>query len=161
MSGLINHFHLFCGSGSGAAGFNDARPEIPGLQGRMVCLGGMDVDPVGAEDFKMLTGVPCTVRDLFSRQQYVAWHGNEPPASWVEAGREPFRMHGTSDQVHREHIGNAVPRRTAQAIGEEIGRTILLARNGETFQLSSTPIWVRPVAEAIAVRGGAQRGSSL
>lgn len=60
----INHFHLFCGSGSGAAGFNDARPEIPGLKGRMVCLGGMDVDPVGAEDFRMLAGVPCTVRDI-------------------------------------------------------------------------------------------------
>ncbi|MBV6304910.1 DNA cytosine methyltransferase [Candidimonas humi] len=82
---VIKHFHLFCGSGSGAAGFNDARPEIPGLQGKMICLGGMDVDPVGAEDFHMLTGVRCTVRDLFSRQQYVAWHGDEPPAGWVEA----------------------------------------------------------------------------
>ena len=81
----IRHFHLFCGSGSGAAGFNDARPEISGLQGKMVCLGGMDVDPVGAADFRMLAGVPCTVRDLFSRQQYVAWHGHEPPAAWVEA----------------------------------------------------------------------------
>lgn len=81
----ITHFHLFCGSGSGAAGFNDARPAIPGLQANMVCLGGMDVDPVGAEDFRMLTGMPCTVRDLFSRQQYVAWHGHEPPADWVEA----------------------------------------------------------------------------
>ncbi|MFT0532964.1 hypothetical protein ACMHYJ_09025 [Castellaniella hirudinis] len=62
-------------------------------------------------------------------------------------------MHGASDQVHREHIGNAVPRCTARAIGKEIGRTILLARTGKTFQLSCTPIWVRPVAEAIAVRG--------
>ncbi len=91
MTESINHFHLFCGSGSGAAGFNDARPEIPGLSGRMVCLGGMDVDPVGAEDFKMLAGVPCTVRDLFSRQQYVAWHGHEPPADWAEAGPDDIR----------------------------------------------------------------------
>ncbi|WP_298016821.1 DNA cytosine methyltransferase [uncultured Castellaniella sp.] len=88
----IRHFHLFCGSGSGAAGFNDARPESPGLQGRMVCLGGMDVDPVGAEDFRMLAGVPCTVRDLFSRQQYEAWHGHEPPAGWVEAGPDDIRI---------------------------------------------------------------------
>jgi len=91
MHNIIHHFHLFCGSGSGAAGFNDARPEIPGLQGRMVCLGGMDVDPVGAEDFHMLSGVPCTVRDLFSRQQYVSWNGHEPPAGWVEAGPDDIR----------------------------------------------------------------------
>lgn len=98
----IRHFHLFCGSGSGAAGFNDARPEIPGLQANMVCLGGMDVDPVGAEDFRMLTGIPCTVRDLFSRQQYAAWHGHEPPAGWVEAMPEDIRaaaQHQTPDIV--------------------------------------------------------------
>ena len=87
----ITHFHLFCGAGSGAAGFQDARPEIPGLQGRMVCLGGMDVDAAGAADFQMLTGMECTVRDLFSRQQYIAWHGQEPSPSWVEAGPADVR----------------------------------------------------------------------
>ncbi|MFT0533993.1 DNA cytosine methyltransferase [Castellaniella hirudinis] len=87
----IKHFHLFCGSGSGAAGFNDAAPTIPGLQGKMVCLGGMDNDAVAAEDFRMLTGMPCMVRDLFSRQQYVAWHGHEPSADWVEAGPDDIR----------------------------------------------------------------------
>ncbi|MFF7398864.1 DNA cytosine methyltransferase [Achromobacter sp. NPDC008082] len=81
----INHFHLFAGAGSGAAGMQDAAPAIPGLQGRMVCLGGMDVDPAGAEDFYRFTGVRCAVRDLFSRDQYVAFHGHEPPADWVEA----------------------------------------------------------------------------
>ncbi|HCW18791.1 MAG TPA: DNA cytosine methyltransferase, partial [Achromobacter sp.] len=63
----------------------DAAPAIPGLQGRMVCLGGIDVDPAGAEDFYRFTGVRCAVRDLFSRDQYVAFHGHEPPAGWVEA----------------------------------------------------------------------------
>jgi len=87
----INHFHLFAGAGSGAAGMQDARPEIPGLQGRMVCVGGMDVDPAGAEDFYRFTGVRCTVRDLFSRDQYVAFHGHEPPAYWVEALPEDVR----------------------------------------------------------------------
>ncbi len=81
----ITHFHLFFGCGSGAAGFQGARPEIPGLQGRMVCLGGIDVDAAGAEDFRRLTGVPGTVRDLFSREQYVAWNGHEPPPGWVES----------------------------------------------------------------------------
>ena len=36
-------------------------------------------------------------------------------------------------------------------------QTILLARNGETFVLGSTPIWVRPMVAALAVarEGGA------
>ena len=81
----ISHFHLFFGLGSGAAGFQDARPEIPGLQGRMECLGGIDVDAAGAADFQRLTGVAGTVRDLFDREQYAAWHRREAPADWVEA----------------------------------------------------------------------------
>ncbi len=81
----INHFHLFSGAGVGAAGMQDAQPEIPGLRGRMVCLGGIDVDAAGATDFHRFTGVRCTVRDLFSRQQYTAFHGREPVDGWVEA----------------------------------------------------------------------------
>lgn len=100
--GIIHHFHMFFGLGSGAAGFQDARPEIPGLQGQMRCLGGMDVDPAGAADFRQLVGVPGTVRDLFSRQQYMAWHGQEPPSSWQEAMPEDVRAaahHITPDIV--------------------------------------------------------------
>lgn len=81
----ITHFHLFAGAGSGAAGMQESRPEIPGLVGRMVCLGGMDVDPAGAADFHRFTGVRCTVRDLFSRGQYIDFHGKEPPSGWEEA----------------------------------------------------------------------------
>lgn len=81
----ITHFHLFAGAGSGAAGMQEAQPEIPGLRGRMVCLGGMDVDPAGAADFYRFTSVRCTVRDLFSRGQYIDFHGKEPPEGWQEA----------------------------------------------------------------------------
>ena len=45
-----------------------------------------------------------------------------------------------ADSAHRERIGNAVPRKAAKAMAEEIGRAILLSRAGESFQLSSTPI---------------------
>jgi hypothetical protein len=48
-------------------------------------------------------------------------------------------------------IGNAVPCDAAAAIASTIGRTLLLSWSGETFGLSSTPIWVRPVAVALAV----------
>ncbi|MCH4584061.1 DNA cytosine methyltransferase, partial [Achromobacter xylosoxidans] len=81
----ITHFGVFSGSGIGAAGMQQAQPEIPGLSGRMVCLGGIDVDPAGAADFQRFTGVRCTVRDLFSRNQYIAFHGHQPPEGWAEA----------------------------------------------------------------------------
>ena len=64
---------------------------------------------------------------------------------------EYLELDGLSDQAWRERIGNAVPPDAAQAIGEVMGTTLLLAESGETFQLSSTPVWVRPVAIALTV----------
>lgn len=89
---------------------------------------------------------PFTTLELAALQSYY------DPDDFAEHG--PLVMEGVSDQVWREHIGNMVPPDAAQAMAEEIGRAILLSRAGETFQLSSTPIWVRPIAIAIAVRGG-------
>ena len=34
-----------------------------------------------------------------------------------------------------------------------MGRTLLLAWSGKTFMLDSQPIWVRPIAVALSVRG--------
>jgi len=64
---------------------------------------------------------------------------------------EHLEMFGLSDAAWRERIGNAVPPETAEAIGSVIGRTLLLAWTGETFALSSEPIWVQPIALATAV----------
>lgn len=66
---------------------------------------------------------------------------------------EKLELYGLSDQAWRERIGNAVPPAAALAIAEEIGRTLLLAWTGQTFALSSTPIWVRDVAVAMALPG--------
>jgi len=62
-----------------------------------------------------------------------------------------FRLDGESDQAWRERIGNAVPPDAAEAIADVMGTTLLLAAQGETFVLSSMPIWVRPVAIALSV----------
>lgn len=64
---------------------------------------------------------------------------------------EDFELGGTSDSTRREWIGNMVPPKSAQSIAEEIGETLLLARMGETFQLSSKEIWVSPVRAAMAI----------
>jgi hypothetical protein len=67
---------------------------------------------------------------------------------------ETLELDGLSDGAWRERIGNAVPPEAAAAIAGVMGTTLLLAWSGVTFALSSTPIWVRPVAVALAVRQG-------
>ncbi|MDT8998380.1 DNA cytosine methyltransferase [Paucibacter sp. APW11] len=68
---------------------------------------------------------------------------------------EQLELDGLSDQAWRERIGNAVPSDAAQAIASEMGRTLLLAWSGETFQLNAAPVWVRPVAVGLSVAQGA------
>lgn len=81
----IRHFHLFCGLGGGARGFNRANPRVGNLRGVYRCLGGIDVGAAEIRDFERLTGTPGTVLDLFDRSQYQAFHGQEPPPGWREA----------------------------------------------------------------------------
>lgn len=84
-------FHLFCGIGGGSRGLKDARQTWQGIPGVYETLGGIDSDPEACQDFENITGVPATCMDLFSREQYVAWHGKEPPADWREALPEDIR----------------------------------------------------------------------
>ena len=92
----ILHGHLFCGLGGGAAGFNQARPDIGPARATFRCLGGIDIDAGAIADFGRLAGVPGTVLDLFDRDQYRAFHGCEPPADWREA---------TPADIHRAFAG--------------------------------------------------------
>ena len=87
----LHHFHFCCGLGGGAKGFNRARPVVGNVQARWECLGGIDVDPAGLRDFEQLAGVPGTLMDLFTRDQYTRFHGKEPPAGWREATADDVR----------------------------------------------------------------------
>lgn len=82
----IKHFHLFCGLGGGAKGFNQGEARVGNLQARFRCIGGVDVDPAAIADFGRLAGVPGTCLDMFDREQYLAFHGHEPPAARAIAG---------------------------------------------------------------------------
>ena len=68
---------------------------------------------------------------------------------------EHLELEGLSDSAWRERIGNAVPPKSATAIAGVMGRALLASMMGETFSLSSEPIWVRPIAVALALDGGA------
>ncbi len=71
----------------------------------------------------------------------------------TEGALELNAQGGASGQ--RERIGNAVPRYTAEAIGNVMAHTLLLETLGTTFALSSTPIWVREVVVGLSVDGSA------
>lgn len=96
----IRHFHMACGLGGGAKGFNMATPRAGGLVGKMRCIGGVDVDPAAIRDFERASGVKGTVLDLFSRDQYIAFHGHEPPPEWREATPEDLHHAAGYERPH-------------------------------------------------------------
>lgn len=87
----LTHFHFCCGVGGGAKGFNRAKPKVGNVQAEWECIGGIDVDPAGLRDFEQLSGIKGTLLDLFTRDQYIRFHGKEPPLEWREATPEDIR----------------------------------------------------------------------
>lgn len=76
--------HLFCGIGGGSLGFGNAQESYRGIKGRFENICGIDVDPEAVEDYRNLTGSRAEQVDLFSREQYIQFHGKNPPADWEE-----------------------------------------------------------------------------
>lgn len=96
----IRHFHLFCGLGGGAKGFNKASPRVGNMVGKFRCIGGIDVDAPAIRDFERLAGARGTVLDLFDRDQFRDFHGVEPPAGWREAGPMDIRAAAGGEYPH-------------------------------------------------------------
>lgn len=96
----IRVFHLCCGLGGGAKGSNMATPRAGGLVGKMRCIGGVDIDAAAIRDFERATGTKGTVLDLFNRQQYVAFHGHQPPDGWHEATPADLRRAAGNERPH-------------------------------------------------------------
>jgi site-specific DNA-cytosine methylase len=96
----IRHFHLFCGIGGGAKGFNEGRANVGVYRSKSRCIGGIDVDAQVVKDFTKIAGVQGTMLDLFDRDQYKAFHGTEPPAGWTEAGPADIRRAAGNERPH-------------------------------------------------------------
>lgn len=96
----IRHFHVACGLGGGARGFNRSQARIGNMEARYRCIGGVDVDAKGLADFGKLAGTGGTVLDLFDRQQYVAYNGHEPPAGWREATPQDMQVAAGGETPH-------------------------------------------------------------
>jgi len=106
-----------------------ADPRMPAANGRLTCI------------IQSLDGTwhrPFTILELAALQSLV-----DP--------EEQLILDELSDSDWRERIGNAVSPHAAEAIAGVMGTTLLLAGMGETFMLSSMPIWVQPVAVALSV----------
>lgn len=103
---VLKHFHFCCGLGGGAKGFNRAKPVVGNMTAEWRCLGGIDVDPAGLADFERLAGVPGTLLDLFTRDQYTRFHGKEPPAGWREATPEDIRRAAQNEDPNAVFISS-------------------------------------------------------
>jgi site-specific DNA-cytosine methylase len=95
---VLKHFHMCCGLGGGAKGFNRAKPIVGHIQAEWQCIGGVDVDPAGLRDFQRLSGVPGTLMDLFTRDQYTRFHAKEPPPRWTEASAGDLRRAANNER---------------------------------------------------------------
>lgn len=109
---ILTHFHFCCGLGGGAKGFNEAKPIVGNMQAEWECLGGVDVDPAGLADFKRLTGVEGTQLDLFTREQYIRFHGKEPPAGWR---KQPQKTSAVQHRTAGPIPSSSAPRARAPA----------------------------------------------
>ena len=97
----VRHFHVCGGSGGGKLGFSRGYARVGGMVAKPRCIGGVDADLNGIADFNRIEGAPATHLDLFTREQYVAFHDREPPMGWREAVPEDFRRaaHGERPNV--------------------------------------------------------------
>ena len=87
----ITHFHLFCGVGGGALGFNRGEARVGNFVAEFRCAGGIDSDASAFRDFTRLVCTPANCLDLFSRSQYSRFPGKIPPSYWREAPVDDVR----------------------------------------------------------------------
>jgi site-specific DNA-cytosine methylase len=88
---VFKAFLLCAGIGFGALGVKRGHARVGRASARFRILGGVDVDPIACADFRRIVGAPCTELDLFSTEQYTAFHGRPPPDEWVEATADDLR----------------------------------------------------------------------
>ncbi|CAJ0710592.1 DNA cytosine methyltransferase [Ralstonia thomasii] len=119
---VYNSFGMCSGLGGGAKGFKKAMSQVGAKTATWKCIGGIDNDPAAARDFHKLVGVPCTVMDLFTRQQYIAFHGKEPPHGWREATAEDIRRAAGYEHPHSVFISSPC-KGASGLLAESLSRT--------------------------------------
>lgn len=76
---------LFGGIGGESAGLMKSQVEYGGKVYRFKLLCSIDNDPIACRNHDIITGSnTARVMDLFTREQFIAWHGYEPSDDWRE-----------------------------------------------------------------------------
>ncbi|HML37012.1 MAG TPA: DNA cytosine methyltransferase [Bacillota bacterium] len=87
----IRVVNFCCGIGGQDLGFEQSEHEYKGIQGTFETLAGYDNDPVVCHNFERITGNKAICADLFNREQYILFHGEEPGSDWHELTPEDVR----------------------------------------------------------------------
>lgn len=117
-----NVFTMCSGLGGGAKGFQEAVSIVGTKTATWRCIGGIDNDAAACRDFKSLVGVDCTLMDLFTREQYTAFHGTEPPAGWREATPDDIRRAAGNEHPHCVFISSPC-KGASGLLSESLSRT--------------------------------------
>jgi len=133
------HLQLFCGVGGLSAGISDGGPvHHSGLVGRWECIGAFDNNPRTVAEYNRYNSSVGKVVDFFTREQYRAYWGKEPPDGWREL----------TPQGLRELCGDRTPDLVASSppckgysslLGEELSRS---AKYQALNQLVYHAIWL-------------------
>lgn len=73
-----------CGVGGQTLGFEQSENEYKGIKGKFKMLAGYDNDSVACKNYERVTGSKAVCEDLFTREQFILFHGKEPPPEWEE-----------------------------------------------------------------------------
>lgn len=88
MKKVYKVLHLFGGIGGGSLGFSQASLEYRGIKGSFENIVSIDVDFGACKSYEKITNSKAVVMDLFSRQNFIDFHGEEPPTDWKEVTPE-------------------------------------------------------------------------
>lgn len=80
-----------CGIGGQDLGLEQSRHQYKGITGKFKTIFGIDVDPVACKNFERITGNKALCIDLFTRRQYIMFHGHEPEPEWEELTPQKLR----------------------------------------------------------------------
>ncbi|MEW9124572.1 MAG: DNA cytosine methyltransferase [Thermotaleaceae bacterium] len=80
-----------CGVGGQDLGLEQSSHVYKGIAGKFETLLGIDVDPIACKNFERITGNKAVCIDLFTRRQYIMFHGHEPGPEWEELTPKKLR----------------------------------------------------------------------
>ena len=87
----FRYFHFCCGLDGAKKGFNQVHPQVGSIGAVFRCIGSVDHDRAAIRDFNHAgPGRPGTVLDLFTRAQFIAFHGKEPRPSLARSDRHRY-----------------------------------------------------------------------